>query len=202
MKKIFVTATNTDIGKTYTTLKLMQRYTKEGYRVGALKPIETGVSQIPPDGMKLLTLQQRLNPELKDLSIEDVVPITFSLPAAPYIASGQKEISLKKIFEAVKKFQNHCDVLFIEGAGGLYVPINEKYFMIDLIKDLNVASTFLVTHCDLGCINDTLLSKKALESEKLHHKIIFNCKNGTKNFNEVSKPFFEMCGILQESQFI
>jgi dethiobiotin synthetase len=190
MKKIFITATNTDIGKTYITLQLLRYYAKQGKKVCAIKPIETGVETTPPDGLKLLSMQQNLNPDLP-LNIKDVVPITFSLPAAPFIASGAKEIDLEPIFTAVKKFENFCDILLIEGAGGLYVPINKQYFMIDLIQDLHVDETFLVTHCDLGCINDTLLSKKALENANIPHKVIFNCKNTTKSFEKVSKPYFD-----------
>ncbi len=191
MQKIFITATNTDIGKTFTTLKLMQRYAKEGYKVAALKPIETGVDKFPPDGMKLLTLSQNLNPNLKNITMEDVVPITFELPAAPFIASQVQKIDLDPIYKSIQKLQPLCDVLFIEGAGGLYVPINKDYFMINLIEDLHVNKTILVTHCDLGCINDTLLSKHSLDQKKIQNEVYFNCKNGRENFEKVSKPFFD-----------
>jgi dethiobiotin synthetase len=191
MKKIFITATNTDIGKTYITLKLLRYFAQKGFRVGAIKPIETGVNDTPLDGLKLLSMQQTLNKELNNLTMSDVVPITFVLPAAPFIASKAQEIDLKPIFNAIKKFEPLCDILLIEGAGGLYVPINKNYFMIDLIKELHVDETFLVTHCDLGCINDTLLSKKALKDAQLKHNVIFNCKNGTESFQKVSKPFFD-----------
>jgi len=197
MKKIFITATNTDIGKTYTTLKLLQLYAKKGYKVGAIKPIETGVKDTPVDGMKLLTLQKILNPDLEFLDIDDVVLVKYSQPAAPYIANNQKETNLDMIDRAIKKFKKYCDMLFIEGAGGLYVPINKDYFMIDFIESLHVDKVVLVTHCNLGCINDTLLSQKALVSKGLSPKIIFNCRDfeSTKNFEKTSKPFFEDIGI-------
>ena len=195
MKKIFITATNTDIGKTYTTLKLLQEYAKAGLSVAALKPIETGVDATPPDGMKLLTLSQTLNPRLKNITIEDVVPITFTLPAAPFIAAQGEKIAFEKIHKSIHKFENLCDVLLIEGAGGLYVPIEKEYFMIDLIKDLNVDKTVLVTHCSLGCINDTLLSYNALQEHNLQTEVVFNCKKEDNSFISVSKPYFDAVGF-------
>ena len=195
MTKIFITATNTDIGKTYTTLKLLEKYSLENKKVCAIKPIETGVKDYPLDGSKLLAKTKELNPLIKDLTIKDIVPLTFSPPAAPFIASNKATIDIKPIFEAIEKLQNYCDVLLIEGAGGLMVPINKDYFMIDLIKDLDVDKTILVTHCDLGCINDTLLSKSLLDSYNLKNEVIFNCKNGDENFKKISKPFFDSIGF-------
>jgi dethiobiotin synthetase len=195
MTKIFITATNTDIGKTYTTLKLLEKFAKEGKKVCAIKPIETGVDKEPLDGVKLLKKTKELNPLTKDLTIKDIVPIVFKLPSAPFIASNQTTIDTKVIFEAIQKLQNLCDILLIEGAGGLYVPINKDYFMIDLIKDLEVDKTILVTHCSLGCINDTILSKKALDDAGLKNEVLFNCKDKKENFKIVSKPFFDAIGF-------
>jgi len=81
-------------------------------------------------------------------------------------------------------------VLIIEGAGGLYVPIDEKYMMIDMITHFK-ASALLVSHCSLGCINDTLLSQKALEDREIAYLTTFNCKEEDKNFAVVSEPYFK-----------
>ena len=190
MKKIFITATNTDIGKTYTTQKLLHSLAKKGLRVGALKPIETGVETIPPDGAKHLELIKKLNPSAQSLTLEDIVPITFKQPAAPFIAAKGEEIDLSPVFDAVKRFEDVCDVLLIEGAGGLYVPINKAYMMCDLIDDIAPEHVVLVTHCSLGCINDTLLSYNTLQSRG--HKVVtaFNCKEGD-DFEQTSKPYFD-----------
>ncbi len=194
MKKIFITATNTDIGKTYTTQKLLQSYAKKGLKVAALKPIETGVTTLPLDGIKHLELVKQLNPAAKKLSIEDVVPLTFTQPAAPFIASGGKKIETKPIFEAIEKFEEICDVLLIEGAGGLYVPINKEYMMLDLIDDIAPQSVLLVTHCALGCINDTLLSYNTLKNKGHDVVTAFNCKKGD-DFEKTSKPYFDAAGF-------
>lgn len=188
-KRIFVTATNTDIGKTYTTELLLKEYASRGIRVGVIKPIETGVEQEPLDGSKLLKLLKELNPECINLSIDDIVPITYKLPAAPFVASGGLDVDLEKVDRAIEKLEKYCDVLIIEGAGGLLVPVDAKYMMVDLIEYFK-ASALLVTHCNLGCINDTLLSKKLLEDRDIAHSVVFNCKKEDSSFHKVSEPYF------------
>ncbi len=194
-KQIFVTATNTDIGKTYTTKLLLKEYASRGLRVGVMKPIETGVVDgYCPDGEELLSLVQELNVEFKGIHVNDIVPIQYELPAAPFVASKNITLDFKKIDNAIQKLENLCDVLIIEGAGGLYVPIDEKTMIIDLIKYLD-ASTLLVTHCSLGCINDTLLSKKALEDKNIKHVVAFNYRDSDENFSTVSEPYFKETGF-------
>jgi len=188
-KRIFVTATNTNIGKTYTSKLLLEEFASRGLKVGAIKLIETGVEEFAPDAQALLACAQGLNAALKDIKVEDIVPITYKLPAAPYVASKNTALDLDKLNAAVKKLEAFCDVLIIEGAGGLYVPIDDEYMMIDMIKNFE-ATAVLVTHCALGCINDTLLSSKALEDKKIKYITVFNCRQSDKNFAEVSQPYF------------
>jgi dethiobiotin synthetase len=202
-KRIFITATNTDIGKTFTTKLLLKEFASRGLRVGVIKPIETGVDIKAFDGENLLTCVKNLNSEFKDLHIEDIVPITYKLPAAPFVASNSAKLDLGKIELAIKKVEELCDILLIEGAGGLYVPIDEKYMMIDLITYFK-ASALLVTHCSLGCINDTILSKKALEDKNIKHVVAFNCRGNDESFSTVSEPYFLKTGfeVLKVSENI
>ena len=192
-KRIFITATNTDIGKTYTTKLLLKEFASRGIRVGVIKPIETGVVDIAPDGDELLALIKKLNPAFKDKKRQDIVPITYELPAAPFVASNARKFDIKKVENAIAVLEEVCDVLIIEGAGGLYVPIDEEYMIIDLIKHLK-ASALLVTHCALGCINDTLLSSKALDSQDIEHIVAFNCREHDSSFSTVSEPYFIKTG--------
>ncbi|QOP46224.1 dethiobiotin synthase [Sulfurimonas paralvinellae] len=189
-KRIFITATNTDIGKTYLTKLLMRAFTDKGYSVGVVKPIETGVTdEMYPDGDELLGLLKQLNPLAWSLDVEDIVPISYELPAAPAIASNFSLIDYDKIDRAIAQQEAFCDVLLIEGAGGLYVPLDSNAMMIDLIKALQ-ATALLVTHCSLGCINDTLLSQKTLEDKKVSFATVFNCKEDDESFSVVSEPYF------------
>ena len=194
IKRIFVTATNTDIGKTYTTKLLLKEFASRGLKVGVFKPIETGVDNVAVDASELLSCVRELNSEFIDIAIEDITPITYKLPSAPYIASNNTKLDLNKIDNALQKLEKLCDVLIIEGAGGLYVPIDENYMMIDMISYFK-ANALLVTHCSLGCINDTLLSKKALEDRDILHVVAFNCKDNSAAFSEISEPYFLKTGF-------
>ena len=190
-KRIFVTATNTDIGKTYVTMLLMRAFTQKGFKVGVIKPVETGVVDgVYPDGDLLLNLLKQLNPLAWSLDVEDIVPISYELPAAPLIASKFGEIDYAKIDHSIMQQEAFCDILLIEGAGGLYVPLDAQTMMIDLIQRLDAAA-LLVTHCSLGCINDTLLSQKALEAHNIKYATLFNCKENDNDFEKVSAPYFK-----------
>ncbi len=187
--RLFITATNTDVGKTYAAKKLIKYYSKKGLKVGYFKPCETGVVNTPLDGIKMLKLVKSLNPNF-NVDINDVVPYQFELAAAPYVAKKDTIISLEKIKNKATYLENFCDLLIIEGAGGLLVPIEKDIYIIDLIKELN-AKAILITPSKLGCINDTLLSMEALRNRDIEFDWYINLYENINNFNEVSKPFLE-----------
>ncbi len=188
-KRIFITATNTDIGKTHVTTALLRHYANSGHKVGVIKPIETGVADTPIDGSGLLKLVKELNPLMRSITINDVVPIQFKLPAAPYCANSAKSIDLTPVEVAMAKLEPLCDILLIEGAGGLYVPIDKEIMIIDLIERYK-AKALLVSHCRLGCINDTILSIKALKERAYDFEWTLNCHGDDVNFKTVSQPYF------------
>jgi dethiobiotin synthetase len=104
-KRIFVTATNTDIGKTYTTKLLLEKFTSRGISVGVIKLIETGVDNIAHDGEELLKIIKELNENFIDINITDIVPISYKLPAAPIGSAGGIDLDLKKLDRAVEKLE-------------------------------------------------------------------------------------------------
>lgn len=189
-KRIFITATNTEIGKTYTTLSLMRALADKGYAVGVVKPIETGVEGDPADGTLLLQELKRLNPKAWAKEVEDVVPVRMALPAAPFVAKGGASIDWDAIDGAVEAMDAVCDVCLIEGAGGLLVPVDETHDMIDLIRRFN-AKALLVSHCRLGCINDTRLSLEALQARAIPFEWVLNCRPDDRGFDETSRPYFD-----------
>ncbi len=186
-KSIFITATNTDVGKTYACEKFLRYFAKAGLKVGYFKPCETGVIDFPLDGMKMLNLVKELNPSFK-ASIDEVVPYQFKLPAAPYVAKENITIDINYLKEKKEFLQSMCDVLIIEGAGGLMVPIEKDLFIIDLIKIFD-SEAFLITPSKLGCINDTLLSINALKSKNIDFNFYINLYKDIESFEKVSKPF-------------
>ncbi|UFH58927.1 dethiobiotin synthase [Sulfurovum mangrovi] len=190
MHALFITATGTNVGKTHTTLKLIEAYAKIGLKVGVFKPIETGVTDEPLDAKALLEACQKVNPDFANLTPADITAYTFSLPAAPYCADIQQEIKLKKIFDKYHELSKRCDLLLVEGAGGLMVPITQTYKMIDLAKDLN-APLLLVTPSRLGCINDTLLSLEVLHSRDIDFEWCVNLYEDRESFAEVTQPYYD-----------
>jgi dethiobiotin synthetase len=186
---IFVTATNTDVGKTYACEKLLRHYSNKGLKVGYFKPIETGVIDKPIDGFKMYNLVKELNKNF-DVSIEDVVPYQFKLPASPFVAKGKEKIDLELLQKKKEFLQSFCDILVIEGAGGLLVPIEKDFFMIDLIKFFKTKAV-LITSSKLGSINDTLLSIEALKKRELAFEWYINLYQDIDSFEEVTLPFYK-----------
>jgi dethiobiotin synthetase len=189
-KRIFITATNTDVGKTYATTCLLEEFASRGLRVGVFKPIETGVVTEPLDGKKLFDLAKSFNPELENLDLDTIVPYQFKLPAAPIVAKGNANINVNFLEHKLQEIEKYCDVVFIEGAGGLMVPVEEHIMMVDFI-DVFKASVLLVCPSKLGSINDTLLSRHLLESKKIPYIWALNLYKDIDDFNEVTAPFYK-----------
>jgi dethiobiotin synthetase len=164
------------MGKTYTTLKLINKLQKMGYKVGAFKPIETGVVDIPSDGLKLYQAIDN-----KNLSLDDIVPIQLQLPASPIVAGN---VDFKKIDKAYNKLKQKFDILLIEGAGGIKVPITTNFYMYDFI-DYFGAKSLLVVGSALGCINDLELNLSFFEPT------IWAINVFDDDFYTISYPYFK-----------
>jgi dethiobiotin synthetase len=190
MRPIFVTATGTNVGKTHTTLKLIEECAKQGISVGVFKPIETGVVDIPSDAFALLNNAQSVNSRFTNLTTDDVTEYTFSLPAAPYCSDTNHIIEIDNILTQFDKLSLLCDLLIIEGAGGLMTPITDTLKMIDLIGIFR-ARALLVTPSRLGCINDTLLSMEALQSRNIEFDWCVNIYEDKDSFDIVTKPYYD-----------
>ena len=196
VQSLFITATGTNVGKTYTTLKLIEAFAAKGLSVGVFKPIETGViktgvTSTPPDATILLKACQKVNKNFKNLTTQDITSYTFPLPAAPFCADVDETINLQNIIEKHQELSLLCDILLVEGAGGLMVPITKEYMMINLIKDLN-AKTLLVTPSRLGCINDTVLSILALNTFDIDFDWCVNLYKDKESFSEVTQPYYDV----------
>jgi len=192
MKEIyFITATNTDVGKTKASEIFLNKFASQNKRVGYFKPIETGVIEKPLDGTLMFDLAKLLNSDFNELNINDIVPYQFKLPAAPFVANKNNiNIDINFIKEKINYLHQFCDVLIIEGAGGLYVPIKKDYFMIDLIKDINPTNTFLIVPSKLGSINETMLNIDFLLKNKIKFEWYINLYKDKKEFEEVTLPFY------------
>ncbi|MBA1420139.1 MAG: dethiobiotin synthase [Epsilonproteobacteria bacterium] len=190
MQSLFITATGTNVGKTHTTLQLIEALASKGHKVGVYKPIETGVTHTAPDATILLKACQKVNENFKDLKPLDITAYTFALPAAPFCADTQQIIQIEKLIEKYHELSKLCDILLVEGAGGLLVPITKEYTMLDLITELNI-KTLLVTPSRLGCINDTLLSIEALKTREIDFDWCVNLYEDKEDFSKVTQPYYD-----------
>lgn len=181
MKSIFITGTDTGVGKTRVTELLLAGLGAElsasGASVAGMKPVETGVepaldskNKTPSDGLALYRLNCALrelassgSTEQRILEFRDCCPFRFRLPASPLVAAADEGRSLdfEHLLGAVKDMESRCDLILIEGAGGLLVPLTDRHLQIDLIQELR-APALLVTRPSLGTLNHTLLSLEAL----------------------------------------
>ncbi len=166
-KGIFVTGTDTGVGKTVVTACLVTLLTENGLDVGVMKPIETGCSArnhrlVPRDA----TFLRAVSGSRDGLSLMN--PYRFSKPLAPLIAAqiDHKKIKMKKISSAYKTLRERHDILFVEGAGGLLVPLAEKLTNLDLILELNLP-VLVVVGSKLGAVNHALLTLNWAKENKV-----------------------------------
>ena len=156
---ILITGTDTGAGKTVLTGLLLAHLRAAGIHALAMKPFCTG----PRDDAELLC-------ELQDqeVPLDHVNPFHFSLPVAPSVAAraAKRTVSLDRALRAIRFLQDRCDTLLIEGVGGLFVPLGEKYMIADLIGALR-CPVLVAARNKLGVINHALLTIRALENQKI-----------------------------------
>ena len=151
---LFVTGTGTGVGKTVLTGLLLAHALRSGRSVRALKPFCSGDRN---DALLLWNLQSRSMP------LDEVNPWFFPQPLSPWTAArlAGRHICLDETIEHIRGQQRHCDLLLIEGAGGLLAPLGERFNALDLIERLN-AQVLVVAANELGVLNQTLLTLRAL----------------------------------------
>lgn len=149
-KGIFVTGTDTEVGKTYVSCAIIKQLKEKGANVGVMKPIASGSRQ---DSVFLKKAAGVNDP------IDIINPIFFEKPLAPWVAAKLtgKRINLGKVWDAYKVLKKKYEFLIIEGAGGLLVPVTEKTYIIDIAKQFNFPIV-IVSRPNLGTINHTLLT--------------------------------------------
>lgn len=163
---IFVTGIDTDAGKSYATGWLANQIAATGRSVMTQKFVQTGNEGRSED----IELHRRIMH--RDMAAEEyalTAPMIFTYPSSPHLAArvDGREVDIKAIDEARKTLEEHYDTLLVEGAGGMMVPLTERYLTIDYITDrrLDVA---LVTNAKLGSISHTLLALEAIERRGLN----------------------------------
>ncbi len=161
-KNIFITATGTDVGKTYISALIIKKMRKSGYNCGYFKPVLSGV--VEKNG-KLYESDCNYVVNIAQIptDADDCVSYWWKEAVSPHLAAVRagEEINIEVIKEKFKHKSNKYDYLLIEGAGGITCPLRlengEKYLLKDLIKELKT-SVIIVADGGLGTINSTLLT--------------------------------------------
>ncbi len=159
---LFVTGTDTGVGKTVVAGGLALGLGRLGKRVGVLKPAESGCGDEfrPTDGLFLLKCAGF------GQSVESAVPYLYSLPLAPAVAAGEEgrePLDPCRIASALNLLMEDYDTVIMEGAGGLLVPMCGRFTCGDLARFLN-APIVVVARPDLGTINHTLLTVRVAQA--------------------------------------
>ena len=162
----FVTGTDTEVGKTYSTVKLIRRWQAEGLRVAAMKPVASGC-EIAPDGRWINEDVARLTAATGQTDLDLMNPYRFLPPIAPHIAARAAgvEIELARIARQYRQLAEGHDRVVVEGAGGWLAPLSDTLFMADLARELALP-VILVVGMKLGCINHALLTAREIRAQE------------------------------------
>jgi dethiobiotin synthetase len=165
--RLFVTGTDTGVGKTRVSAALCRAFARRGLRVGAMKPIASGC-QATAAGLRnedALALHAAMNVRAR---YAEVNPYAFEPPIAPHIAARDAGtiIDFAVLDRAYERLSLRSDVLVVEGAGGWLVPLDEQRSFADLAQHWQL-SVVLVVGLRLGCLNHALLTAQAIVSRGL-----------------------------------
>jgi dethiobiotin synthetase len=164
---IFITGTDTEVGKTVVAGGLAAALRGRGVDVGVMKPAVTGCQ-----ARRGRRRSEDVDFLMKASGCDDdpaaVCPYMLRDPLAPEVAAAREKarIDVRVIVNAFKKLKKSHEVLIVEGAGGLFVPIKKNYFMIDLIASMG-SPIIIVARPGLGTINHTLLSCDAARTRNI-----------------------------------
>ncbi len=162
IKGVFITGTDTDVGKTWVAAGLTAVLRRRGIKAVYFKPMQSGC---PEEGGRLIPTDARFARELAGLAepLELLTPITLRLPLAPGVAAVQAGVAvdLERVAAALRNLAPRYDFFVVEGAGGLYVPlIDTSFLVLDLIRWLGLP-LLVVARPGLGTINHTALTVAA-----------------------------------------
>ena len=186
MKPLFITATDTDIGKTYVCAGLAHSLKKLDIDVGIMKPFACGVKQKTGFSSNDLTILSKA--AMVSDAEELLNPFFFPIPASPYTAAKNLgvKIDINYLMKCFRKLDKIHDVMLVEGIGGIMTPILKDYAIIDLIKDLD-ANTIIVTSSKIGTINHTIMTCNMCKNMKIPVKgLIIN------NFDSTGYPVSDL----------
>jgi dethiobiotin synthetase len=158
----FITGTDTGIGKTLVSAALIHALQNQGLRVAGMKPVASGCFETA-EGRRNEDADQLLAAINIRADYELACPYRLLSPIAPHLAAAEEgtRISCAHIMERFRQLQSLSDAIVVEGVGGWRVPLNERYDMPDLARQMDLR-VVIVVGGRLGCINHALLTAQAI----------------------------------------
>ena len=159
---IFITGTDTGVGKTHVTALILSELRRRGVQAAAFKPIACGAGGRRDAGIYAAIMNH-------EQSLDTINPVYLRHPLAPSVAAKleRKRIDLSRILRVYRRLAAEYAVILVEGAGGLLVPIRDNYFVADLARRLELP-LLVVARLGLGTINHSLLTVRQARSMGLN----------------------------------
>jgi len=164
---VFVTGTDTGVGKTFVAAAIAAVFNERGYNPGVMKPVATGCRRVAgelvsADTLCLLDASGATDP------VGLVSPFSYEPPVAPTVAAAMADrpIRLDAITDAFERLARQHDVIVVEGIGGIMVPLGDRVTVVDMARDLGLP-LIIVARPSLGTINHTLLTVHAAQTAGL-----------------------------------
>ncbi len=174
-KSVFVTGTDTGVGKTLVTGLLGRFFSERGVRPVPQKWIQTGSSGSSEDIASHLNLMGKTKREFED-HLRHMAPYVLNFPSSPHLSARleQKTIDVEKILGSFRVLEDRFDAVIVEGTGGLMVPIDHEKTVVDIWKKTGLPAV-VVAENRLGAINQTILTVEALKKRDISILgIVFN----------------------------
>jgi dethiobiotin synthetase len=165
---VFVTGTDTGVGKTLTCCALIHALRVAGAKPVPMKPIAAGAAEVGGRMINADTLALMHAAGLGAAAASDVTPLLLREPMAPHVAAGREKrrIALEPIRAAFQRVSAAGDFVVVEGVGGFVVPLDDDLDTVDLARMLHLP-VLLVVGMRLGCLNHALLTARAIEASRL-----------------------------------
>ncbi|MHB1543929.1 MAG: dethiobiotin synthase [Gammaproteobacteria bacterium] len=165
---VFITGTDTSVGKTVVSAGWIRWSVQHGLRVAAMKPVATGGVWKASQQLRSMDAEQLWGEINVEETWEEINPYVFAPPVSPNIAADQAGIviNIDRIVERVRALEQRADTVVVEGVGGWRVPLGTDVSTVDLVRALGYP-VVLVVGLRLGCINHALLTMEAVTADRI-----------------------------------
>lgn len=199
IKALFITGTDTDVGKTVTSKAILQAFDAKGFSTIGYKPVAAGCEKTA-DGFRNSDALHLMNAATCECDYADVNSYPLELPTSPHIAAKHehKVIEFSALSEALQQHKSKADVVLVEGAGGWRVPVSESEFLSSWVKQERLP-VVLVVGIKLGCLNHARLTAECVKNDGLDLVgwVANRINPGTEHYQEIIEALKTMIDAPQ-----